>query len=344
MSGGKSQPTTQTTTYQLSPEQRQILDLAMPGLKSFAQNNPTAENIIPGFSGVAGFDPAQVAGQEAVLGSTGQQGATVGAAAQGNQFLASGAALDPNTNPALQGTINAAVRPITDQLLEKALPAIRSGAAMAGQYGGSRQGIAEGQAIRGAETAVGDTAAKVANQGYLSGLDAMTKNIGLAPQTAQSLALPGITTSGVGDVRQQLAQALLGEQTNRFSTSALWPLLLGKEYASMVSGIPGGGSTTTASGPQSNSLLQALGLGATALGGAGSFLSGAGAIAPFLLASDRRTKRVLRRLKARFRDLPLYVFEYLGSTLPRVGVMADEVPAYARLRFRGVDFVNYGAL
>jgi hypothetical protein len=40
--GGKSDTPapTQTSTYTLSPEQRQLMDLAMPGLKSFAATVP----------------------------------------------------------------------------------------------------------------------------------------------------------------------------------------------------------------------------------------------------------------------------------------------------------------
>jgi hypothetical protein len=298
----------------------------------------SASQAIPGFSGVAGFDPSQTAGQEMVLGAAPGQAGVVGSAASGNQFLTGGQALDPTTNPALARTIEASTRPITEQLLEKALPAVRSGAVGAGQFGGSRQGIAEGQAIRGAESAVGDAASKVATTGYLSGLDAMTKGIGLAPGSAQALAIPGISTSGVGDVRQALQQALLGEQTSRFNTQALWPLLQGKELASLVGGLPGGGTTTTASGPTAPSgLQQALGYGSAGLGAISSML-------PLLMMSDRRTKRIVRKLRETLRGIPLYLFEYLGSTLPRVGVMADEVPAYARVSVNGIDFVDYGAL
>ena len=67
--GGSSTPApvTQTTTTQLSDEQKQLLKLAMPGLREFATR--PASSVIPPFSGVAGFDPAQIAGQEMVLGA-----------------------------------------------------------------------------------------------------------------------------------------------------------------------------------------------------------------------------------------------------------------------------------
>lgn len=338
MGSSSPAPQTQTTQYNMSPEQRQILGLAMPSLSGFAEANPTAANIIPSTSGVAGFNPTQLAGQQQVLGAAQGQAGVTGSAAGGNQYLTSGAVLDPNTNPGLRGAITAATRPITTDLLEKALPAVRSGAEAANQFGGSRQGIAEGQAIRGAEEATADATAKVVNPAYQAGLDAMTKNIGLAPSVAQGLAIPGVTTSGVGDVQQALTQQQLTEQQQRQQTSAMWPLMMGQQLAGIAGALPGGGTTTTASGPQAPSgLSQALGFG-------GMGLSALSSLMPLMMASDRRTKRILRKLSATFRGIPLYVFTYLGDSLPRVGVMADEVPAYARVRFNGVDFVDYGAL
>lgn len=336
MGSSSPQPQTQTTTHTLAPEQRELLNLAMPGLREFSKME--ASQAIPGFSGVAGFDPSQTSGQEMVLASTpGQQG-VVGSAAGANQLLTGGNLLYPESNPALQRTIEAGTRPITEQLLFNAMPVIRNQALSAGQFGGSRQGIAEGLAIQGAERAVGDTAAKIATPAYTAGLEAMTKGVGLAPQTAQSLALPGITTSGVGDVRQALAQSMLGEQLSRFNTSALWPLLQGKELASLVGGIPGGSTTTTASGPTAPSgLQQALGYGSMGVSALSSML-------PLLMMSDRRTKRIIAKLSETLRGIPLYLFEYIGSSLPQVGVMADEVPAYARVRVNDIDFVDYGAL
>lgn len=279
-------PVTQSTTQVLSPEQRDLLGLAMPGLKSWAANPPKA------FAGstVPGFDPLQTQGQNEVLGQAGAQAGVVGGAASGNQMLTNPNILDPNSNPALKATIDASVRPIYDNLTTRALPAVRSGAQQAGQFGGSRQAIVEGNAIKDANVAAGDTAAKVATQGYQSGLDTMTKNIALSGQAAQGLTIPGLTTSGVGDVRQNLMRELLGENATKWNYEQMLPLLMGKELAGIASGIPGGTTTTTASGPQKNPLMQGLG-GAAAGASLGSMImpgigtaagAGLGALLPFL--------------------------------------------------------------
>jgi hypothetical protein len=284
--GGGSTPTTQTTTVQLSPEQRELYKLAMPNLKDFAANPPQA---YPG-STVPGFDPLQTQGQGQVLGVTGEQGNVTQSAATGNQFLTSGDVLRPDSNPALQGYIDAAVRPIYQNLEERALPAARSGAQQAGQFGGSRQALVEGAAIRDAGTAAGDTAAKIASTGYGQGLDAMTKGLGLSGTIAQGLTIPGTTTSAVGDVRRDLAREMAGESAGKWNYEQMLPLLVGQQLAQIAGGMPAAGSTTSASNPQTNPFTSALGgaaagasLGSALLPGFGALPGAAlGGLLPFL--------------------------------------------------------------
>lgn len=290
MSGGGQQTTTQQSSVQLTPEQKSLIGLALPKVQEFASKPAT--DVIPQFSQVAGFTPAQEAGQNLALQTAPQQASVVGGAADASKLLTSGALLDPSTNPALQniqGTITANTRDAVNNLLEQALPSIRSGAQLAGPFGGSRQGIAEGIAIGKTGQTVGDEAAKTATQtaltGYTSGLDAMKAALGLAPGTAQALTTPAATISSVGDVQQAQQQAQLSDYYNRLLQTNLFPLTTGQQIAGIASGLPGAGATTTATGPstQSNPVLQALG-GAAALA---SFLPipGAQVAGPLLSAS-----------------------------------------------------------
>ena len=84
-------------------------------------------------------------------------------------------ALDVEQNPAVQAYARAAIRPVEESLLERVLPAIRGSSIQAGQYGGSRQGIAEGQAIGRFETAAGDITSRIMADAYGRGLDATTR-------------------------------------------------------------------------------------------------------------------------------------------------------------------------
>lgn len=286
--GSNTQPVTQTTKVELSPEQRQLYDLAMPSLQQWAANPPQ----LPDFSSVADFDPAQTAGQNLALGSVGDVASTVGSAGEANRFLTSGAVLSPESNPYLKSSIDAATRPIYEGLTEKALPAIRgTGIQAGGGYSGStRQGIAEGIASREASRAAGDTAAKMASTNYQTGLDALVKGLALAPSTATSATLPGQITSGVGDVRQAQLQRLIDEMSGRWSYQQNLPLMVGQELIGTAGAIPAAGATTTASGPQQNKALSALGgaasgaaLGSSLFPGVGTAAgAGLGALLAFL--------------------------------------------------------------
>lgn len=207
---GDNQKATQTI---LTPEQKKLQNKAMPFIKEYAN-----ETIKPPPDVVEKFTPEQKKGQAMALDAAKTQAdlAKTGAKAQtdllsgnasqasgtvldkpavasmadpnpqGTNFLTSGAVLNPNTNPALAGAIDAAKRPIVDSLLEEMLPAIRSEAALTGNFGSSRQGIAEGLAMGKASRAIGDVGATLSNEGYKSGLDAFSKAYGDILNTAGS--------------------------------------------------------------------------------------------------------------------------------------------------------------
>lgn len=325
---GSKAPATQTNQTQvvLSPEQRELLDLSMPSLRQFAASPPR----LPEGTQIAGFDPLQQQAQGEVLQAgqdyrsalAGARSALEGAAPAAQNVatqaagtygtLTSGDLLRPESNPALQeymtSAINAGTAPIVDDLLQRALPAVRSGARMAGQYGGSRQGIAEGLAIQGAERQVGDVGARIASQiasqGYGQGLDAMTRGLGLtgavqgaqvAPtdlfRTSADLARAGLEpatwTGAIGDVRQGMTQAQIDEAAQKFLYEEQLPLLVGKELASIVSGIPTGGMQTTGPAPRTSNPLMG-GMGGALIGaqlanlllpGSGLLIGGLGALA-----------------------------------------------------------------
>lgn len=283
---GDPKPQTQVTTQTLSPEQQRLLQLAMPGVEKFASSVPQRY----AGSTVAGFDPSQVAGQEGALTSGGVQTNLARSGADTSNFWMSDAPWLPQNNPALQGSIDAAVRPIQQQLTESTLPAIRDSAERTGNFGSSRQGIAEGVASGRASQAIGDASSKIVNDNYATNTNNQLKALGLLPQTTGVQTAGDVTTSGVGDVRQSLAQALLGEKVGNFNYDQMAPFLQSKEIMSLLAGVPGGSTTTTASGPTKNALTGALGgaatgasLGSALFPGIGTGIgAGLGALTAFL--------------------------------------------------------------
>lgn len=270
MGGGPSK-TTQTTKVELSPEQRKILQTAMPYIEQYG-NTPLQQY---GGSQIQGFDPLQEEGQEMALAAAKKQQETADQASQATKFLLNDV-LSPDSNPYLRQYIEAATRPINEQLTQGTLPSIRGEANTAGQFGSSRQGIAEGLAAQGASRAIGDTTAGIATTAYGQGLDAQGRALALAPQTQAMQAQSAITTSGVGDVRRNMDQARLTEEISRFYNEQMLPYIQGSQLAGLVGAIPGGGTTTTASGAQGNPLMSGLGGAASGAALGSSIMPGIG--------------------------------------------------------------------
>jgi len=283
--GGQPKPTTTTTTHQLSPEQQEIVNLAMPGVRDFAASVPQR------YQGqtVAGFDPSQTAGQNMALGAAGTQN-NIGATAANahNQVLTN--LWDPSAAP-VQNAVAAATRPIMQTLTEDALPAIRGGYT-GDNFGSSRQGIAEGLAMGKASQAVGDTSARLIGDLYKTNVDASLKALGLTPSIQSAQTAGAVTTSGVGDVRQSMAQNLLNQNVAGYNYDQMAPFLQAQELMSLVAGIPGGTTTSVGTGPSTNPVSQGLGgaaagasLGSAIMPGVGTGVgAGIGALLPFLLA------------------------------------------------------------
>lgn len=283
---GSPQPQTQTTQQVLSPEQRQLMDLAMPGVTQFAATVPQR------YQGtqIAGFDPAQVSGQTGALGSAGVQTDLARSGAGTTQNWLSPQALDVNNNPAVQAMLDKNARSVNTALTETALPAIRDSAEHTGNFGASRQGVAEGVATGKASTALADANASTLNNAYNTNVESQLKALGLLPQTSGIQTQGDLTTSGVGDVRQALSQAQLNEKVGNFNYDQMAPFLQSKEIMSLLTGLPGGSTTTTASTPQKNPLTGALGgaaagasLGSAIMPGIGTGIGGGlGALLSFL--------------------------------------------------------------
>jgi hypothetical protein len=264
--GQSSQQGQTQTTQQLTPQQQQLMEQATGNYMQFAGSNPTMPT---GSQAVAPFTPAQQAGQADVLGSTGNMANTVGTAAGTNRYLSSGAFLDPGSNPYVQNAVTAATQPIFQDLSQRTLPA-QQGTAASGSgvnYGGSREGTQEAQDVLNAYRTAGNTGAGIMNTALGQGLTATNQAIAQAPTTAGSLAMPGATTSAVGDVQQAQQQQLLNANNQAAWFQQMLPLLKAQELTAGASGLPGGG--TTAVGNQvnnANPVSQAIGLVA-ALGG-----------------------------------------------------------------------------
>lgn len=227
-----------------------------------------------------GFDPTGIAGGFNTAGTPGPApGAgptmanTVGTAAGTNQYLSSGAFLDPGSNPYVQNAVKAATQPIYQNLNEVTNPAQQAqGASGSGvNYGGSREGVLESQNTRNANITAGNVGAGIELGALQQGLQATGQAIGQAPTTATSLALPGATTSAVGDVQQQQAQNVLNANNQAQLQQWLLPLLQSQMLTQGAAATPGGSVSSTGQTTQQAAPWQ---IAAGLMAGAGSLFGG----------------------------------------------------------------------
>ncbi len=316
LGGGGGGSTSTTTTQELGEEQRKLFELAKPGIEGIISDPP---ELFPG-SQVAPFTPLQVAGQEAAVATAGEQIAPLASTALGGaqqlqgfglpvgltgataaigglqpadaflNFLLSGQALSPETNPFLMATAEAAIRPLEQSFQQSILPGIRSEAIEAGQFGSSRQGIAEGIAGQELLAQQGDISSRIFSQGFSDVLGAATQALGstqgagvagfesllgegtrslfAAPALGDLALQPANILGGVGFQQRQLEQAQLSEEADRFATEQILPYLISQEVAQLAFGIPGGSVTSSVdSGGGGGILPILLTLGGGAIGG-----------------------------------------------------------------------------
>jgi len=211
---------------------------------------------------VAGFDPLQVQAQNELAGPAAGAIRNYADLLFGTNRELIPQLLDPNSE-LVQGAISAAVDPIFRKVSTELLPAVRGSAMLTGNVGSSRQGVAEGLIGEASMREAGNIGARMANDAYQRGLQAYLRILGLAPETAKMAAVPGLIESGVGQQRQQQAQAELEAKNAQETFSQDARDIALANYANILFGLPGGMSQTTAMAARGGGggLQSAIGLG-----------------------------------------------------------------------------------
>ena len=258
--------TTTSTTVNYSPEEAarrtQVMDEAQKIYE--ATGSTIANSTYPGAK-VAGFSPETIAAQNlAVKNAAGAQD-SIDQINQGVRYGMSGA-MDVNNNQYLQQAIQAATRANNQNFSDAGgtLSQIRTGAENAGQYGGSRQGIAEGLAASRLAQTNADVAATMSSAAYDKGQDTFAKTLMFAPQALEAGMTPVNWLSSVGAQKENYQQQLNDYDANAamWKLNAPWTPL--QNYASIVYGGASPGTTSTSS--QTQGSRSALGTAAQAAG------------------------------------------------------------------------------
>ena len=196
-------------------------------------------------------------------------------------------AMDVENNPYLAKAIDAATRPITEKYVDPngVLANIRSEATQTGQYGGTRQGLAEGVAAGRYASEVGDVAAKMSSDAYNTGQNTFAKTLAFAPTALQTGMLPAEMMSSVGAQKENLTQQQLDyeSQAQMWDLNKEWAPL--QNYANIVFGGSTPGTTATSNGGSSGGRSTLGGMAGGAMMGyqvAGPYGAAAGALMSLL--------------------------------------------------------------
>ena len=169
---------------------------------------------------------------------------------------------DAANNPYVQNMMQSNQFNLNRNLQENLLPSIRGGALNAGGVGGSRQGIAEGIALRGTQDALANANAQTMMGAYGQGLTAQGRALAMAPQTMSMGMAPMDVMNQVGQYNQGIDQQALGADMDRWNYNQQLPWNTIGQYNSLLSGTPWGSSTTsTAEGGGGSPIAGALGGG-----------------------------------------------------------------------------------
>lgn len=271
-------------------------------------------------------------------------------------------AFNVGDNTALQGAIDANIRPVLENFNETLVPQLKSAAIESGAYGGSKFNETGERLARDTQRNLGDIAANLTYQDFMQKRELGQQDLaqrrqllqqgnlleGQGANTATSLFNLGLGQdlqmadifSNVADRERGFEQQDINDAIALFDESRLSPFMGLGDYAALVNGVAGSaGGTQTQSkyGYQQPGSSFLSGLGTLAAinpfqtgGGMFGSLFGGGSLGLEALFnglpwSDRRLKENIKKVGA-YKGLGVYMYNYIwDKTRTWVGLMAQEV-------------------
>lgn len=255
---GKSGGTARATSSTRMPEFQMpyITNLLSEADRLYRQPGPF---YFPG-STIADFAPAENLARQYLQDFASNRSSQMAEAAEeaGKRVLG-GEFLDVANNPYVQDVISRSIRPAVEELTREVLPSIRSSFINTGGFGGSKQGIAEGMAIQGAQQAVGDAASRMNLGAYSQGLQSLLSGMSLAPSIQNMGMLPADILQAVGAQERAMEQARIDEAIARHQWNQSLPFIKLAEYGNIVRSPLGGYSESTTNAPETGKAEQIAG-------------------------------------------------------------------------------------
>lgn len=213
----------------------------------------------------ANFDPLQRQSQNAAIDYA-QNGLldNYNTAQSAYSRMTDGSLLDVNSNPYLRGNIDAFADSVNDNLMLTDISNNEDAAQMAGQFGSSRHGIADGLAKSRAADTIARYSSNMMNDAYGKGLNSMTQGLSMSPMISELGMGSSNILNRIGKERQAQDQLGINEAMARHEYDYNAPWMHLNNFASPLTGnYMGAGGTTTQPTTGSNPIAGLLG-GATA--------------------------------------------------------------------------------
>jgi len=209
------------------------------------------------------------------MAQRGSQGSDLTRAAQGQLTgTLSGDYLNGG-NPAFQGALNAAIRPMQQTFQNTVMPGIDSNFSGAGRYGSGAHAMATGDAANDLMTGIGDVSSQMAYQNYSDERQNQIRGMLFAPELAnqdyRDIEAMGQAGQGFDQYNQNLINADI--QKYNYTQNKDWNFL--NDYIGLLNGATGSSSTTTSPQQSVNPFTGALG-GAFTGASIGSAIPGIG--------------------------------------------------------------------
>lgn len=229
-----------TTAARLDPQQEQAFRSFLGEAQNQYAQGPM--EFYPG-STIAPESQQTIAARQLVSGATPR---LLGQAAQaGDAFSNLASPAGYSVDPRLAEAVS---RPVMQQFQEQILPSIRSSAVSQGAFGGTRQGLVEGQAARDATGAISDSIAQAALAGRSQDIQSRLGALGSLGSLQQGYLTPIGALSGAGAQEQAYQQALVDADRQRFEFNQQAPGYALDQLLSRITGVNLGGITATKQG------------------------------------------------------------------------------------------------
>tara|TARA_Y100001973_G_C5199060_1_gene336333 strand:- start:1342 stop:2208 length:867 start_codon:yes stop_codon:yes gene_type:complete len=256
MGGGGGGSGTQVTRSEPSELQKPFLQDVYSQAQQQFQRGPMQS--FPGTYTAAPSD-AQLLGEDMLKAASAGQAAAV----TGSLFPSfQNALMSPAqafSDPILQSSLSATLRPL-ERGASRLLTQAKRDANAAGQLGGTRRGILEGQVIGDYLQQASDAMSKLYSNVYGDITKSRAVTLGLTPEILSAFTTPAQTQLAAGGLDQARRQAALDEQRQKFEFAQQAPAAALNQYANIVAGsILPGRTTVSGIGGRGSALSRGIG-------------------------------------------------------------------------------------